>query len=132
MTYIQQRIPEIRELTIEEVNKALRIIDANARRLPRSLSSTSSTATRTVTTITVTTTINSTYDIVLCNGALTVHLPTIAGDEGREFTIINIGAGTVTINPFLTETINGAATFALTTTYTAVTILATATEWVIL
>jgi hypothetical protein len=52
----------------------------------------------------------STDSIIRCNGTFSVSLPAAAGLTGHEYTIVQVGTGTITIDPNASETISGAAT----------------------
>jgi len=72
---------------------------------------------------------NATDNVILCSIAMNVNLGAASGLTGREYTIKNIGTGTVTINPDGAETIDGAASHALSTQYESVRIVCDGTEW---
>lgn len=55
------------------------------------------------------------YNIVLCDGTFSVLLPLVSENYGRNFTIKNIGTGTITIDPNGFELIEGFSTYNLTT-----------------
>lgn len=81
-------------------------------------------------------TVSKTY--TRCNstttGAMTANLPTAAGITGRVYTVkkIDASANAVTLDGDGTETIDGAATFALATQWKSVTIISTGTNWEII
>jgi hypothetical protein len=84
-----------------------------------------------VLTFTDTTTLAATdKGYIICNKgtAMTVNLPTITGNKGLEYSICNIGTGTVTIEPNGAETIVGAANLDLYTDE-SISIFASETEW---
>lgn len=84
-----------------------------------------------ITTFTDTDTLTSSQrGLVVCNKAtaMTLNLPTISGNTGLKYGVINIGAGTVTIEPNGAETIVGDANFDLYQDE-SITIFATSTEW---
>lgn len=85
-----------------------------------------------ITTISTGTTLDSTYYTVLCNGTFTVTLPAAANNTGRVYNVKNIGVGTVTVDGNGAETIDGAATYPLSTQYQTVTIQCDGTAWFIL
>ena len=68
---------------------------------------TTKTATATLTTIEA--------GIILCNKtiAMTIDLPTAIGNTGLSYFITNINTGTVTIDPFSTQTLQSESTFDL-------------------
>lgn len=51
-------------------------------------------------------------DVILCKGTFTLNIQTVANFE-RPIEVVNTGSGTVTIDPYSTETIEGSATLAL-------------------
>jgi hypothetical protein len=77
-------------------------------------------------TITGATTLTLGDQVVLCNGALNVTLPTAT--EGKFFEIKNIGTGTVTI----LGTIDGATNYVMSVQYGKVKIIKSATNWYII
>jgi hypothetical protein len=85
-----------------------------------------------ITTISTATTLGSTNYTVLCNGTFTVSLPAAASNTGRIYNIKNIGVGTITVDPNAAETIDGAATYTLSTQYESITIQCNGTAWFIL
>jgi hypothetical protein len=86
-----------------------------------------------ITTITTNTTLDATHSFVVCNNAstaITVTLPAISGSIGR---IYNIKKGSstanITIDPNLSETIDGALTIVLSDVKVAVSIFNDGMEW---
>ena len=57
------------------------------------------------------------FGVIICNSAspITLNLPTAIAYKGYGFIVNNVGAGTVTIDPNGTETLQGNATVAVTT-----------------
>lgn len=91
---------------------------------------------RSVTKTTGTYTLDTTYDIVLCNcadGAITLNLPAAASSTGFEFTATKIDStiNTVTIDGSGAETINGAATQVISAQWTSATIACDGSGWYI-
>jgi hypothetical protein len=76
-------------------------------------------------------TLDATHHVVTLSNAspVTVNLPAIATNVGREYRIKNIGAGTVTIDPNASETIEGSTTFNLTTGQSAIVVGTNATNY---
>lgn len=71
-----------------------------------------------ITTLTGTTTLTPVqFGVVICNSAsdMTLNLPTAIGANGFGYIVNNIGVGTVTINPYGTQTLQGDLTFDLYT-----------------
>jgi len=68
--------------------------------------------------------------VIICNrgSAMTVNLPTAVSNSGLSFLITNIGAGTVTLDPNLLETIMGESTFDLYQ-YENICIVSDGTNW---
>ena len=62
---------------------------------------------RSVTTTTTTALID---DIIFCNGTFTVNISTAIGMT-KDITIVNIGTGIITLDPFSSQTISGETTF---------------------
>lgn len=62
--------------------------------------------------VTDTVTLNSTHNVVVCNKgtAMTVNLPAVASNAGREYIIKNKGAGVVTVDANASELIDSATT----------------------
>jgi uncharacterized protein YqkB len=92
---------------------------------------------RDVTKTTGTYTLDTTYDVVLCNcagGAITLNLPAVATSEGFGYTIkkIDSSANEVTINPSGLETIDDDTTLILDSQYSSAQIVCDGTEWWIL
>ena len=87
-------------------------------------------------TITVTAPASSILEIIyLCSattGTQTVDLHTAVGHAGLKYNIKRTGTVNVTVDPNGAETIDGVATFVLTTQYDSVTICSDGTNWVIL
>ena len=66
-------------------------------------------------------------------GNQTVNLPTAIGIEGRMFVFYKVAStGTVTIDAFGSETIDGASTYTLTTQYETVTIISDGSNWLVI
>lgn len=84
-------------------------------------------------TVTAATTIVDSDDVVLVDttgGSVTVTLPPAATNLGRRFTVKKlIAANTLTLDGNGSETIDGAATVALTTRYAARTVQSDGTAW---
>jgi hypothetical protein len=59
-----------------------------------------------------TSTITPDDDTIICNGTFTLNLQTIEDFE-HPLEILNVGSGTITIDPYSTETIEGSATLSL-------------------
>lgn len=70
----------------------------------------------------------STDAILLCDGTLTVTLPTAATNTGRIYWIRNIGSGTVTVDGNGAEEVEGSATLTLPLE-TGATITSDGTAW---
>lgn len=86
-----------------------------------------------VTNITANTTLDTSYNIVICNNgasAITVTLPTASGILGRLYTIKK-GTSTsdITIDGNASETIDGAATIVMSDQMDALTIFSDGTNW---
>lgn len=84
-------------------------------------------------TVTDTTTLStSDKGFIICNkgSGFTVNLPTAVGNSKLRYFIKNIGAGTVTIDPYSSETIDGSSTKSLTT-YQNMNIVSDGSNWLI-
>lgn len=68
--------------------------------------------------------------VVYCNGTFTVNLPPAAVATGRIYHVVNVGSGTITIDGDGSDTINGAATLALTTQWSVATLHSNGGGWV--
>ena len=88
-----------------------------------------------VTTISANTSLSlNAHDVVLVNAAaapITISLPTAVGSAGKTYSIKKIDASgnTVTIDPDLSETIDGSATRVLTVQHESVTIVGDGANW---
>jgi len=84
---------------------------------------------------TVTAAYTAAYDAVIrCDasaGAFTVSLPTASGIKGKAYLIkkVDSSANAVTIDPYGTETIDGAATVTLASQYDSVIVVSDGTNW---
>ena len=81
-------------------------------------------------------TVVSTDHIILgdaSGGAFTITLPAAADHTGREFTVKKIdgSANAVTVDGNSSETIDGAATYALSSQYSSVTVVSDGSNWYI-
>lgn len=71
--------------------------------------------------------------LLLCNGTLTVTLPSAATvGAGFVYQIKNIGTGTVTIDPDGAQTVDGQSTIAIPNQYWSLTICSDGSNWHIL
>ena len=73
-------------------------------------------------------------NIIVCNAAgagFTVNLPTAIGALGRTYTIkkTDSSANAVTVDPFSTQTIDGAATYSLFAQWQSVTVVSDGANW---
>jgi len=84
---------------------------------------------------TITADYTAAYDAVIrCDasaGAFTVSLPTASGITGKAYLIkkVDSSANAITIDPYGTETIDGAATITLASQYDTVIIVSDGTNW---
>lgn len=90
-----------------------------------------------VATVTGATTLDTSHSVVLADasgGAFTIALPKAGAFAGRLFQIkkVDSSANAVTIDGDGSETIDGAATYALATQYQAVALLSDGTNWLLL
>jgi hypothetical protein len=77
--------------------------------------------------------VNSSDDVVLADGTFDVTLPLAANSIGRPITIKNTGTGVITVVGSSTDTIDGAASYALVIANESVTVVGvSAGVWVIL
>ena len=91
---------------------------------------------RDVTKTTGTYTLDTTYDVVLCNcagGAITLNLPAVATSAGFGYTIkkIDSSANTVTIDGNAGELIDGVITQTINYQWTAIQIVCDGAAWYI-
>lgn len=87
--------------------------------------------------VTASTSIVSSDFAIIANstaGAITVSLPPAATSNGRVFFVkrVNAGANNVTVDPFGSETIDGAATHVLTAQWARVEFVSNGTAWFII
>jgi hypothetical protein len=75
------------------------------------------------------TTLNYVIDCI--SGTFTVTLPTAAGITGQQFIIKNSGAGSITVDPDGSQTIDGSTTQVLSQ-YDSITIVSNGTNWIII
>ena len=75
---------------------------------------------------------NDDYVIDCTSGTFTVTLPASSGRTGRILIIKNSGAGTITVDGNGAETIDGAATYAISVQYGTVQIMSDGTNWKII
>ena len=67
--------------------------------------------------------------VILCNGLLTVTLPTAIGNQGKTYHIKNIGPQTVTINTTGGQTVDGSAGILITKRYNSYMIISNGSNW---
>lgn len=85
-----------------------------------------------VTSVTAAATVGSADDLVLASGTFDVTLPLAANSVGRPITVKNTGAGVVTVVGAGSDTIDGAASYALAIANESVTVVGAASGvWVI-
>ena len=75
---------------------------------------------------------NDDYVIDCTSGTFTVTLPASSGRTGRILIIKNSGAGTITVDGNAAETIDGAATYAISVQYGTIQIMSDGTNWKII
>jgi hypothetical protein len=75
---------------------------------------------------------NDDYVIDCTSGTFTVTLPASSGRTGRILIIKNSGAGTITVDGNASETIDGAATYAISVQYGTIQIMSDGTNWKII
>lgn len=69
------------------------------------------------------------YLIDCTANTFTVSLPTAVGAAGRVYVIKNSGTGVITIDPALTQTIDGQTTYILAVQYEALQIMSDGANW---
>jgi hypothetical protein len=74
----------------------------------------------------------SDYVIDCTSGTFTVNLFTAVGNTGRILIIKNSGAGTITVDPNGTQTIDGSTTYILEIQYETLQIISDGTNWKII
>lgn len=68
--------------------------------------------------------------LIICNGTFTVSLPDCASlDEGYVFRIKNVGTGTISIDPFSSQTIDGSTLHEIVDQYHSITICSDGLNW---
>lgn len=67
--------------------------------------------------------------LVLCTGTFTVTLYAASGNTGKQVTVKNISTGTITIDGNASETIDGAATQAISARYTSLSLVCDGSNW---
>lgn len=76
--------------------------------------------------------ITTSDSIIDCtSGTFTVTLPTATGITGRQFTVKNSGAGTITIATTSSQTIDGASTYSLSMQYQSVMLVSNGVNWIV-
>lgn len=85
----------------------------------------------TYTEVTGATNIDATHHIIGCAGTTnyTVTLPTAVNVSGREYTIVNVGTGVITVATTSSQTIAGATTRTLGIQYNALLIVSDGANW---
>lgn len=74
--------------------------------------------------------VNPLDDIIDCvSGTFTVSLPTAAGRAGRVYTVKNSGAGTITVDAFGAQVIDGQLSVVLAQ-YAVVTVCSSGSDWI--
>jgi hypothetical protein len=63
------------------------------------------------------------------SGNITINLPAVANNAKKQYTIKNVGTGSVTLDPNASETIDGSTTLIINTQYDAVKILCDGIDW---
>jgi hypothetical protein len=66
------------------------------------------------------------------SSAYTVTLPTAASIEGKKIHVKRLATANITVDGHISETIDGSATFVLTTQYSSVTMISDGTNWLII
>jgi hypothetical protein len=72
---------------------------------------------------------------IVCNttsGNIEVDLPTITGNKNQRYSVVNVGTGTVTIDPNGAETIIGESKLDIYAKYDAPRMVATSQEWILI
>lgn len=72
------------------------------------------------------------HTIDCTSGTFSLNLPTSSGITGRVYTIKNSGAGTITIDPAGSETIDAVTTKTLSVQYSGMTIQSNGANWIII
>jgi len=89
-----------------------------------------------ITTITSTYTVTASDSVVVCTSSYyTVNLPTASGIEGRQYTIKrawnNEAPGSIIVDPYSTQTIDGSSTYQLNDAGDSVIIASDGSNWII-
>ena len=83
-----------------------------------------------ITTITSSSTLGA-YNNILATGTITLTLPNITDSVYNTYKIKNIGTGTITIDGYGFQTIDGALTISIPNQYDSVTLTCNSTSWFI-
>lgn len=83
--------------------------------------------------VTDTVNLDSSYHTVICNKgtAMSVNLPAVASNTGREYRIANKGAGVVTVDPNASEAIGNGTTLTLNQWQSCI-IVSDGVQWLVL
>lgn len=69
--------------------------------------------------------------VILCTGTFTLTLPTAVGHSGVKY-VKNVSTGTITVDCFGAETIDGGATAELTSQYESISLVSDGGNWYVL
>jgi hypothetical protein len=124
MSYIPGPVPQSLPAVLEYLSRELQRISAAF----------NSSGLLLVRQISTTTTVSQSDEVITVDatgGAVTVALPPIARARNRHLYVkkIDASANAVTVNPFGSETVDGAATVSTTTQYGGFELVAGSTEW---
>jgi hypothetical protein len=72
--------------------------------------------------------------LIICSGTFTVSLPDAADPDtlGIPLTVKNIGTGTITIDPFSSQTLDGSTSYDIVDQWAAITMVCDGSNWVII
>ncbi len=74
--------------------------------------------------------LNYSHHTILASNTIDIILPTAVGVLGREYNIINVGTGVITIKTTSSQTINGESTLIISDQWSSVVLISDGSNWV--